>query len=240
MTRPSTPRVVTALVAALGAGLVAGWATSPTPIAEVSGPASNDPLVAVASRPTPVSTGSTLQPVPAPPSPSPTSTRPVIRTHDASLAAAARPRPAVPTGLRIARLGIDMKVVPVGVARDGQMALPGRIVEVGWYRFGPAPGDPAGATVLAGHLDMRGQGTGPLARLGDLRRGDVVSVRAGSGSVRYAVDRVVSIRKAALDLDAIFRRTGPAALHIVTCGGTFDSSTRHYDHNVVVVALPLR
>ncbi len=238
MTRPSTPRVVAALVAALGAGLVAFWTTAPAAPTEVPGPAAHDPFVVAASRPTPGPTGSPGAPVPAPPSPS--AVRPAVGTHDASPTARGSGSRTAPSTLRIPRIDASMRIVPVGVAEDGQMALPGRVTQVGWYRWGPAPGDPVGATVLAGHLDMRGQGTGPLARLGDLRRGDVVDVRIGTRTIHYAVDRVVAVRKTALDLDMIFRRDGPAALHIVTCGGTFDETTRHYDDNVVVVALPVR
>ena len=48
---------------------------------------------------------------------------------------------------------------------------------------------------------------------------------------------VAQYPKAALPAD-YFGRGGPSRLVLITCGGTFDSSTRHYRDNVVVVAEP--
>ena len=51
------------------------------------------------------------------------------------------------------------------------MAIPREVRQVGWYRYGPAPGDPAGAAVIAGHVDTEQQGAGALFPLrGDRRR----------------------------------------------------------------------
>jgi sortase (surface protein transpeptidase) len=152
--------------------------------------------------------------------------------------AAAEALPA-PTRFTIERLGIDMPVRSVGVARDGEMALPRTPADVGWYEFGPRPGDPRGATVLAAHLDMPGYGTGPIAAIDSLRRGDVIVVRAGRTSTRYAVSDVRSIRKSQLDLPTLFSRDGAPVLHVVTCGGTFDPEARRYDRNIVVTATPV-
>ena len=34
----------------------------------------------------------------------------------------------------------------------------------------------------------------------------------------------------------VYRTTGKPALHLVTCGGSFDESTGHYRDNLVVIA----
>jgi hypothetical protein len=39
---------------------------------------------------------------------------------------------------------------------------------------------------------------------------------------------------------SVFRRTGPARLVLVTCGGPFDAATGHYRDDVVVTAVPVR
>jgi len=131
-----------------------------------------------------------------------------------------------------------MPVVPVGVAANGEMALPRSPADAGWYRFGAHPGDPQGATVIAGHLDQPWYGTGPLGRLADVAPGDTVVVDSGTTSRRFVVTEVQAVRKTRLDLAALFRTDGPPSLHIVTCGGRFDPVQRHYDENVVVVARP--
>ncbi|MEO6998621.1 MAG: class F sortase [Terracoccus sp.] len=145
----------------------------------------------------------------------------------------------VPTSFSIARLGISMKVRAEGVAGDGQMALAPTPAEIGWYRYGSRPGDPTGATVLAGHLDEPDYGIGPLAQLTNLRQGDIITVVSGTKTRRYSVTSVTSIKKTALDLTALFTRVGPPQLHVVTCGGNFDQETHHYDANVVVIANPI-
>lgn len=145
-----------------------------------------------------------------------------------------------PTSLSIERLGIRMDVLPMGVDRNGEMALAPDPADAGWYRYGSRPGDPAGASVLAAHVDSPDHGIGPLAAVGDLRPGDVIVVRSGPQLRRYAVSSVTSVEKTALDLDALFSRTGPPRLHVVTCGGDFDAERRRYDENVIVVANPMR
>jgi hypothetical protein len=146
--------------------------------------------------------------------------------------------PPPPTSITIARIGVRMPVLGVGVASDGQMALPANPANVGWYEYGPRPGDSAGATVLAAHIDAPVYGIGPLARLGELRQGDVISVVSGGTSRRYLVSSTRHLRKTSLDLTSLFARTGPPRLHLITCGGKFDPKRHHYEQNVVVVALP--
>ena len=149
------------------------------------------------------------------------------------------PTGAAPTELAIAAVGLRMPVVPVGVAADGEMALPPTPARAGWYRYGARPGDPQGAVVIAGHLDQPWYGTGPLARLIDVSPGASVVVRTGATSRRYVVTEVQRVRKTRLDLATLFRVDGPPSLHIVTCGGRFDPVERRYDENVVLVARPL-
>ncbi|WP_141842102.1 class F sortase [Humibacillus xanthopallidus] len=214
-----------ALAVALLAGFVTFWLTRPSdPMSDV--PAA-DTLAAPASPTTTTATASE----PAPAQATQPSARPATQAASGS-------RPA-PTRLTIERLDIDMPVRPVGVARDGEMALPATPADVGWYEYGPRPGDPRGATVLAAHLDMPGYGTGPIAAVEDLRRGDTLVVRSRGTSTRYAVSDVRSIRKSQLDLPALFARDGAPVLHVVTCGGTFDPDARRYDRNIVVTATPV-
>ena len=147
--------------------------------------------------------------------------------------------PAEPVRFVAPSVGITMPVDPTGVDRDGQMELPDDVRRIGWYEYGPPPGGPRGAAVLAGHVDSGEQGVGPLARLRDIDVGDRLVVRLDDGTRdRYRVDDVLRIRKGDLDLDAVFDRAGPARLHVLTCGGRFDASTGHYEDNVLVIARP--
>lgn len=226
-------RVAVALAAALLAGAGAAWATTPES-------ATTELLTGKPTSPVPVMTstapgdrdrpllgpGSPGAPPPDGPNPGPgTAARKVVS-------------PAPPTSITIARIGVRMPVRGVGVASDGQMALPPDPADVGWYSYGPRPGDSAGSTVLAAHIDAPRYGIGPLARLGELRQGDVITVESRGASRRYVVSSTRQLEKTSLDLASLFARTGPPRLHLITCGGDFDRISRHYEQNVVVLALP--
>lgn len=147
--------------------------------------------------------------------------------------------PAAPVRLRIAAVRVDAAVAPVGVDANGTMVIPREAARVGWYRFGPAPGAVAGAAVLAGHVDSRDQGPGALYRLREVPVGAAVEVVDTAGVTRrYRVVSRELITKKALPTQELFRRTGPARLILITCGGEFDARLHSYRDNVVVVAQP--
>ncbi len=149
-----------------------------------------------------------------------------------------RPTSAPPLRARLDPIGIDAPVRPVGVRPDGQMRLPADPSVLGWYRYGSAPGDPAGTTVLAGHLDSRRFGLGPLVRLRDMEVGDTFSVASRDGTDRrYSVSRVTRYDRQSLPAD-LFSRTGPERLHLITCGGAYDAGSGGYQLNLVVTAVP--
>jgi sortase (surface protein transpeptidase) len=149
-------------------------------------------------------------------------------------------RPPAPVRLTVPALGVDAPLDPVGVRDDGQMQLPDDVDRVGWYRFGPAPGE-AGAAVLAGHVDDVEQGLGALGPLREAEPGDEVRVTGASGAVtRWRVVSRELVEKRALPVDRVFGRTGPPRLVLVTCGGPFLAEYGSYQENVVVVAEPLR
>lgn len=132
---------------------------------------------------------------------------------------------------------VTADVVPVGLADDGQMELPDDPKVVGWYRFGPAAGTGVGSVVIAGHVDSRRYGIGPLARLVEAEQGDEVVVRTEAGEVHtYAVVDVQVIPKADLPIADIFSRDGAERLVLITCTGEFDGT--RYEDNAVVIAEP--
>ena len=171
---------------------------------------------------------------------------PVVSRPDESPTAAKRrsrpvtrdtpPGPGRPEKLTVARLGISVPIVATTVDDRGQMELPARPTEIGWYAYGPRPGSAEGSAVLAGHVDSRRYGVGPLVALLRARPGDVIVVQATSGQLRFEVDRVQLIRKRALDLGRLFDRDGRPVLRIVTCGGRYLPERGGYQDNVVVTA----
>jgi sortase (surface protein transpeptidase) len=142
--------------------------------------------------------------------------------------------------LLVPLLGIDTGIDPVGVAADGQMAIPDDVDRVGWYRFGPVPGA-AGSAVIAGHVDDAEQGLGAIAPLREAAVGTEIAVTDAVGTTtRWWVVSRELISKQALPLDRLFARSGPPRLVLITCGGPFLPEYRSYRDNVVVVAEPVR
>lgn len=159
-------------------------------------------------------------------------------TPQFAVAPAAPVSGAVPTELRLAgRLRVPLD--PVGVSTDGNVEIPGDPSHAGWWAAGPAPGDPAGSTVLVGHLDSATRGLGAFAALLDVSLGDEVQVIDASGAVfRYAITGRQQVSKTALPA-SVFSREGTPRLVLITCGGRFDPRTHHYDDNIIVTAQPL-
>jgi hypothetical protein len=145
-----------------------------------------------------------------------------------------------PVRVRIPTLGIDASVAPsvVDVA-NGVLGVPDDILRPGWWRDGAAPGDRAGAVLVAGHVDSATRGAGAFFGLQTARRGTRVELRMRNGRAKEY--RVVSVRlmaKEKLPAD-IYSLRGRPRLVLVTCGGPFDEARRHYRDNVVVTAVPV-
>ncbi|WEV77140.1 class F sortase [Janibacter cremeus] len=141
-----------------------------------------------------------------------------------------------PTRVTLPSLDASLPVRPVGVDRQDAMKIPEDPDTAGWYRFGPAPTAASGASVIAAHTDTEGE-IGPLSRLAELERGEHIRVAVGDEVLVYAVTRVDNHAKKALDLNALFDRSGPPRLHLVSCGGEWDPSTSSYEDNVIAVAM---
>ncbi len=169
---------------------------------------------------------------------------PVPSRYPAASGSTAVPGTRVPTigpprRLQIPAVRIDAPVEAVGVDDKGDMAVPEQVQQIGWYRFGAAPGSPTGSVVMSGHVDSAQQGLGAFAKLGELKSGDAITVSDAAGrSLRYHVVGREVFDKKTVPLAELFSRNGAARLTLITCGGGFDSSIRSYLDNIVVTALP--
>lgn len=143
----------------------------------------------------------------------------------------------VPVSLDLPTLGVSAApVTDVGVEDNGDMEIPGAS-EVGWYRFGPSPGN-TGSAVLAAHIAYNGV-DGVFRNLTEMRPGDRFSVNFSDGSSReFVVFGLRQWSKPEIPLEDLFARDGTPRLVLITCGGTFNRALDSYDDNVVVIAIP--
>jgi sortase (surface protein transpeptidase) len=165
---------------------------------------------------------------------------PQPKTRDASLDSLQTTRAPAPVRLAIPELGVDATVKGVGVQDDGAMVIPAAPTSVGWYRYGSAPGDAEGNTVIAGHVATREDGPGALAPLRGATPGMRVTVTTADGTKhRYEVVGRERVVKKALPVDEIFARDGSPLLVLITCGGEYLPELRSHRDNVVVTAVPV-
>jgi hypothetical protein len=160
-----------------------------------------------------------------------------IESAAAAVTVTGLPR-SVPEWLDAPAVGIHTRVIPVGLNRDGTVAVPplDRDAPAGWYRYLASPGE-VGAAVLLGHVDTARDGPAVFFRLGALRPGDGIAVRrADRRTARFTVTDVVRYPKPAFPTDAVYGATDRPSLRLITCGGRFDRRTHRYRDVVVVFA----
>ena len=140
----------------------------------------------------------------------------------------------LPDTLRIPSLEITAAVQHVGVTANGTMANPTNFTDVGWYKFGPAPGK-RGSAVMAGHVDNGLALDGVFKHLGDLKKGDdIYVVNAGGKRLHFVVEDVVSYPYKDVPLETLFKRADKARLNLVTCEGNWVKKEKTYDQRLVV------
>lgn len=202
-----------AAVAALLATIAAGTAgCSGKPAAEVA------PSVSASSEVAPS--------VPMPKTVAPTSAPRVVQP--AQLARS------VPVRLQIGAIGVDSKLMRLGLNRDKTLQVPPGAFPAGWYTGMATPGE-LGTSIIVGHVDMNGPGV--FYRLHSLKPGDKVTVTRKDGSKPvFRVTRVDRFPKNPFPTALVYGSVGRPVLRLITCGGSFNSKTGHYEDNIVAFA----
>jgi hypothetical protein len=153
--------------------------------------------------------------------------------------AAARAPSSPPAQLVLATVNVQAPVEQV-VTTSGVLGVPDNPGYVGWWTGSARPGAPVGSVVIDGHVDSATRGIGALFHLTQLRTGDLVTVVATDRTRwTYRVYARQSYTKQQALPAGLFAATGPARLVMITCGGAFNTTTRHYEDNVVVLAGPV-
>ena len=140
----------------------------------------------------------------------------------------------LPVRLQISAIGVDSTLMKLGLRADGSLEVPPGGFPAGWYTGGPTPGE-LGPAIIAGHIDMKGPGV--FFRLRDMKPGDRVTVTRADGSKPvFRVTRVSQFPKDRFPTEVVFGNIDHAGLRVITCGGSFNSQTGHYEDNIVVFA----
>lgn len=142
---------------------------------------------------------------------------------------------AKPVRIRIPSIGVDSKLIDLGLQKDGSVAVPEAVDVAGWYDRGPRPGQDGPAVVL-GHVDSR-ESEGIFFDLVNLPKGAEIRVdRADGTSARFTVTHIDKVPKTRFPTDLVYAPSLDPTLRLVTCGGSFDESRRSYRDNVIAFA----
>lgn len=138
-----------------------------------------------------------------------------------------------PVRLRIPDIFIDTNFVPLGLQDNGEIEIPEGYTEVGWYTYGPTPGE-IGPSVVLGHVDSY-QGPGVFLFLGQLKEGSVVYIDREDGTT--ATFRVTALERYNRDefpTEKVYGNLDYAGIRLITCSGTYNRDTLEYDRVLVV------
>jgi sortase (surface protein transpeptidase) len=142
--------------------------------------------------------------------------------------------------LRIPQIGVDAPIVPVGLDPDGALAAPEGPDVVGWYRYGPTPGQ-RGNVLLDGHVDWTSRQTGiphgaVFWNLTKLSPGSQITITEDTRDYVYAVSEKLRFHWQDAKGASVLQPSTDARITLITCGGAFDRATRNYSMRDVVIA----
>ena len=140
---------------------------------------------------------------------------------------------ALPERLVIPKIGVDAAVEKVGLTSRRDMASPSRPDTVGWYKFGPRPGN-EGSAVIDGHSGYADDREAAFDDLPKLKVGDKVLVKDAKGKrLVFVVRRKVLYARNASAAE-VFGSTKHRRLNLITCTGSFDVAAGTHTKRLVV------
>ena len=140
----------------------------------------------------------------------------------------------------IPQIGVDAPIVSVGLDSAGAMGVPRGPDEVGWYQYGPRPGQP-GNVLLGGHVDWTDRQTGiphgaVFWYLAKVPLGGEITITDGQRTYTYVVFEKRRYQWEDPAGVSVLQPTSDSRITVITCGGVFDRATRDYSMREVVIA----
>lgn len=141
-----------------------------------------------------------------------------------------------PISLRIPAASIEATFEdPLGLQPNNEIEVPEAYDTVGYYQYGPTPGE-LGPAVVLGHVDSYA-GPGVFFSLGQAEVGDPVFIKRADGTeVEFVITRLERHEQAGFPTELVYGDIDHAGLRLITCSGTYDRSVERYTHNLIVFA----
>ena len=139
--------------------------------------------------------------------------------------------------LKIPKLGVDARVLQVGVTSSGALGTPNNVYDTAWYTGSAKPGQP-GATLIDGHVSSWTT-NGVFYGLKTLVPGDTIQIVRGNGTVlNYQVVKTQVYPSNNVDMQAAITpiTPGKSGLNLITCTGQVKPGTSEFNQRVIVFA----
>lgn len=145
--------------------------------------------------------------------------------------------PDMPARLLIPKIKVNAKIRSLGLTKDGSLAVPNYINQIGWYDMSSRPGSP-GTIVLDGHYDVSNNETVFTKNIDTLIKGDEVQIVRGDGQIHsYVIESKELYDKNSVPMDKVIGGDGKERVHIITCFGSWVSREDTYSKRMVFYAV---
>lgn len=144
--------------------------------------------------------------------------------------------PSAPVHVSIPSVGIEADFEGgLGLNDDQTIEVPDSYEELGWYKYGPTPGE-IGPAVILGHVDSY-EGPAVFYTLGQAKVGDeIVVTREDGTAARFVVTKLSRHERADFPTREVYGDIDHAGLRLITCTGVYDHGSLTYSHNLIVYA----
>jgi sortase (surface protein transpeptidase) len=139
------------------------------------------------------------------------------------------------THVSIPNIGVSSDIELLTLDPAGALLPPVDFNKAGWYSGGVVPGQ-IGPAIIAGHIDSV---TAPavFANLHKVTPGMKILVSLSDGTaLTFEANRAEVAPKTQFPSSAVYGNVPTPQLRVITCDGTFNPATGHYDDNLVVYA----
>ncbi|MGV0344676.1 class F sortase [Corynebacterium lehmanniae] len=140
-------------------------------------------------------------------------------------------------------VGGDIAAVdPVQLTDGGALIPPSDVSRLGWYSASAVPGaeGAVGSSVITGHINYQGQGTGYAARFANMAVGQEFDVLIDGTPRTFRVTQApYRLPKGSDFPPEVNDATGPNRLVLITCGGQFVGGALGYADNIITIAEPV-
>lgn len=146
--------------------------------------------------------------------------------------------PDMPRVLRIPSLGVEARIMPMGILPSGELEAPFNIYDAGWYNQSSKPGK-HGAMLVDGHVHGPTK-PGIFYGLKDIADGATVEVERGDGQVfsyKVVAREQTPYAETNMNKALVSAKQGTPGLNLITCTGSYNQQGDYEERLVVYTVL---